>query len=403
MQQLVRLWKRPCKGGREFRYVLIWYDEDGRERWHTLGHADGRKAERQRAQKERELRMGLVGPRSMKLSEFLKDSVVRTRGQVRESTIREACIAMRHFIGVIGDIDYQKVSHKHGERFLQGSLDARNAPATAAKKLRHLKRVFQLALDRGQLEQNPLKRVRPPRIPRRSVHVFSEEECVRLIRAARQSEPRTAVKWELLIRMALCTGMRRGELLNLTWQDIDFERKTVEVAPKQNADYTWEWHIKDVDRRTLPLTEQLLRLLAQHHTEQPEAHPYVFVPAQRYERIQQCRKEGRWSVMQGCCPLNNLSDRFRTILRRAGIERGEFHDLRRTCLSGWLAQGLSEHDVMNLAGHSCFETTRRFYLAVRDDLVERARVASDRMACHDFIANSLQVASETPNEKGCQP
>jgi integrase len=63
-------------------------------------------------------------------------------------------------------------------------------------------------------------------------------------------------------------------------------------------------------------------------------------------------------------------------LERAAIENGEFHDLRRTCLSRWLANGLTEYDVMQLAGHSEFSTTHRFYLAVRSDLIDRARAAT---------------------------
>ena len=46
------------------------------------------------------------------------------------------------------------------------------------------------------------------------------------------------IPWELLIRMALCTGMRRGELLNLTWRDINFERVCVDVSPKQDTKET---------------------------------------------------------------------------------------------------------------------------------------------------------------------
>ena len=42
----------------------------------------------------------------------------------------------------------------------------------------------------------------------------------------------------------------------------------------------------------------------------------------------------------------------------------------------WLANGMSEHDVMVLAGHASFATTHKFYLAVADDLVDRARVAT---------------------------
>ena len=63
-------------------------------------------------------------------------------------------------------------------------------------------------------------------------------------------------------------------------------------------------------------------------------------------------------------------------MAKAGIEMGEFYDLRRNCLTNWLANGLSEYDVMTMAGHASFETTRRFYLAVRKDLLDRARKAS---------------------------
>ena len=61
---------------------------------------------------------------------------------------------------------------------------------------------------------------------------------------------------------------------------------------------------------------------------------------------------------------------------RAAIDKGTFHDLRRTCLSRWIENGLSEFDVMNLAGHSDFQTKHRFYLAIRRDLISRARDAT---------------------------
>ena len=180
----------------------------------------------------------------------------------------------------------------------------------------------------------------------------------------------------LLIVTALNTGLRRGELLNITWCDIDFEKQVVEATPKRDTDQTWEWHIKDTERRRVPLTGEVVGLLAQHQTEQPTGYPYVFVPPSRYDRIQSLRRKRVWSVRKGNCPLNNFSRQFRTILSRAGIEQGEFHDLRRTCLSNWFANGLREYDVMKMAGHSSFETTRTFYLAIHDDLLERTRTAS---------------------------
>ena len=188
--------------------MLIWNDERGKQRQQALGHADAKKAERQRAQKERELRMGIVEPDSMKLSEFLEDSLMRTRGQVRESTLYQAKLAMEHFIEIVGNFDYHKVKHHHGECFVQVCLDRGNSPATVAKKLRHLKRIFQLAVDRGQLEGNSFRGIKQPRTPRRRIRVLRHDECALILKSARKYEAHSSVKWELLIKLALYTGRK---------------------------------------------------------------------------------------------------------------------------------------------------------------------------------------------------
>ena len=48
--------------------------------------------------------------------------------------------------------------------------------------------------------------------------------------------------------------MRKSEILNTVWSDIDFDNMTIEISPKENTDYTWAWEIKDTDSRTLPLS-----------------------------------------------------------------------------------------------------------------------------------------------------
>ena len=78
MRQLVRLNKRVSSDGSRFTYVLRYVDSSGKRRWETLGHSDKRKAEKQRTQKERELRIGHVDPASMRLSDFLEDSLAKT-------------------------------------------------------------------------------------------------------------------------------------------------------------------------------------------------------------------------------------------------------------------------------------------------------------------------------------
>ena len=64
---------------------------------------------------------------------------------------------------------------------------------------------------------------------------------------------------------------------------------------------------------------------------------------------------------------------------------------------------MSEHDVMTLAGHSSFATTHKFYLAVADDLVDRARQAT----AQSFNQNLLQICcssdflKETKKDNNC--
>jgi integrase len=172
--------------------------------------------------------------------------------------------------------------------------------------------------------------------------------------------------------------MRRAELLNCTWGDVDFGAQTIEVNPKQNTKETWERLVKDADHRTLPLTEEIVQMLVDHQAQQPEGHPYVFVPTARYDYIQEVlRQKGKWTLTDSRLKVvDNFRRQFNRMLKRAGVKKGIFHDFRRTAISMWFANGMSEHDVMVLAGHASFATTHEFYLVVADDLIHRARAAT---------------------------
>jgi integrase len=104
---------------------------------------------------------------------------------------------------------------------------------------------------------------------------------------------------------------------------------------------------------------------------------------------------GQWTVEKGRSPLSKFCHHFNKIRQRAGIEVGTFHDLRRTCLSNWVTQRLSLHEVKELAGHASIETTDRFYLAVRKDVVDRARAASEASRKGDSVARLLRTPCES--------
>ena len=407
-KQLVRLWERPSYDGRRFRYYLLYTDEHGRRRQKSLGHADRRKAERQRAKFERRLTMGIVEPGSMRLKGFVEDSLKRTGDQIRESTHREYRSAMEDFIRVIGNIDFRRVSLGDAEFYRQRCLNRGNSPATVAKKLTEIKCIFNTAVARGQLDENPLRYIKMPRCTQNEINIYNDCECERILKAARdltkKSNDQRRLRWDLLIVVALSTALRRGELLNCTWRDIDFEEQTIRVSPKANTAETWEWLIKDTDCRTLPLTDALTQFLVDHQGRRPEGHPYVFVPPARYDYIQrELRAKGKWTYSDSRLKvINNFCPDFRKILRRADIEDGEFHDLRRTAICNWFKEGMREYDVMKLAGHADFKTTHKYYLRVHDDLVDRARQATARGLCKNLLQNCCSGYFSPQAGKDCQ-
>jgi integrase len=408
MKQLVRLWERPSYDGRRFTYYLLYTDEQGKRRQKSLGHADRRKAERQRAKFERKLVMDIVEPGSMKLSDFVEDSLKKTGSQIRESTQKGYYSAMEDFIRVVGNMDFRRISLDHAEYYRQRCLDKGNSPATVKKKLTEIKTLFGMAVKRKQLDENPLRYIQMPKCPDNEIHIYSDTECQRIVKAAqditKNTNERKRPKWNLLIIIALSTGMRRGELLNCTWSDIDFEEQTIKVSPKANNAETWEWGIKDKDRRTLPLTDTLTQLLVDHQGRQPEGYPYVFVPSARYDYIQrELRAKDNWTYSDSRTKvIVNFRWYFNKILCRASVKEGQFHDLRRTAICNWFREGLKELEVMRLAGHANFATTHKYYLRVRDDLVDRAREATARGLCQNLLQNCCNGDFRSPDKKTCR-
>ncbi|MHC4266284.1 MAG: tyrosine-type recombinase/integrase, partial [Planctomycetota bacterium] len=111
-----------------------------------------------------------------------------------------------------------------------------------------MKVVFELAKKRKQLDEHPLQHLKPPKTSKNiKIRTYSEDECNRLIKEASNFQRDNILEWDLVITLALTTGMRKSELLNMVWNDIDFGDMTIEVHPKENTDYTWEWQIKDYD------------------------------------------------------------------------------------------------------------------------------------------------------------
>ncbi len=178
--------------------------------------------------------------------------------------------------------------------------------------------------------------------------------------------------WQVLISVAYGSGLRRGEMLNLTWADVDFEKQRIHVQAKSPSPSLLEWEPKDHENRVVPVSAEAIQLLANMQAESNEGFPYVFISVTRLKQIRQRQRAGRWNPRSDV--VNNLGRDFGTLLRRAGVEPCTLHDLRRSAITNW-AQHLPIQVVQQLAGHSDISTTRKYYLTVRpEDMASANRV-----------------------------
>jgi integrase len=121
---------------------------------------------------------------------------------------------------------------RHAEAFIAGRLASGLAVGTVNKDIRTLRRIFNLAIDpRGYLRenQNPFGRIRQRKRVQKKIRYVSTKEYRTLLSAT----PR--LWWRVLMSIAYGSGLQRGEILNLTWADIDFENQRIHVLMKESS------------------------------------------------------------------------------------------------------------------------------------------------------------------------
>jgi integrase len=194
-------------------------------------------------------------------------------------------------------------------------------PATVNRDLVVLRHMFQKAREWGKALENPVSHQKPLRAENRRLRYLSQEEITRLLDAA------DGILRPLLV-VALHTGLGRGELFSLTWQDVDVKQGVIRVL-----------HTKNGERREIPMTDTLRATLQQlpRHL----ASDHVF-PGKTGQGLVDIRK------------------RFHRALKHAGIEGFVFHDLRHTFASHLVMAGIDLVTVKEFMGHKDLKMTLRY-------------------------------------------
>ena len=190
---------------------------------------------------------------------------------------------------------------------------------------------------------------------------------------------------EVLFLVALYTGLREGEILALTWNDIDFIKNTITVSKTVSivVDITKESRSKGYisigtpktvkGNRVVPLPDFLVKRLKQYKLFKKEESLKIGIQFKESNNLFTTRKGTMLSAV-------NLQRMFKEILLKASIENRKFHDLRHTYATRLFELGESAKTVQELLGHSSISMTLDIYTHVLKETKETAIEKLDELS-----------------------
>lgn len=240
--------------------------------------------------------------------------------------------AFDHFVRLFGDIDLNSITAQHWDLFKSNRIKDVSA-VTVNIELRTLKAILNTALRWELIKKNAFSKQKLFSIPEQYPVFLTIEEFKFLYQTVQE-------QWfKDVLMIAVSTGMRRGELCNLQWKDIDLNRKIIIV---QSGD---TFKTKQGRNRIIPMNDiafEIFQRLFGKKQIKKYNHDYVFIS---------CRHH--------IFPLT-LSKKFKeyVILAKMNNQKLHFHSLRHTFAS-WLVQSnTSLYEVQKLLGHSDSKTTQ---------------------------------------------
>jgi len=224
----------------------------------------------------------------------------------------------------VGNLPLRFFTTKLVEEFQTRRLTHGNKPATVNRLLATLKHMFTKAVDWEMVEEEALKRVRKVKLLRednRRLRFLSKEEMLRLLESC-------SSHLHPIVLTALNTGMRKSEILNLRWDQVDFKHGFILLGVTKSG-----------ERREIPMNQILREALRK--IPRRLNNPHVFT-----------NEKGK--------PYKDVKGSFASALRKAGIKDFKFHDLRHTFASHLVMEGVDLTTVKELLGHKTLNMTLRY-------------------------------------------
>ncbi len=290
------------------------------------------------------------------------------RGTVKQSTLENyAYIARLHIIPELGRVRLKALKSRDARRLYREKLEAGLSPRTVQIIHTVLRKALQQAVRDDVLPRNVCDAVTAPRQTKKEMQPLTPEQAKRLLENVHEDRLRA------LYILAVTAGLREGELLGLRWEDVDLERKLLQVRRQltRTSDGLSFTAPKRGKARVVRLTDMAIAALKAHREAQNE---------------EQARAGSLWeetslvftSTIGTPVDVGNLTYRsFRPLLKRTNLPQIRFHDLRHTCATLLLSKGTHPKIVQEMLGHANISMTMDTYSHVLPDMQEKAVSAMD--------------------------
>lgn len=332
------------------------------------------------AKTEREVKRKLIAIQIEMQRKHLRTDRVPTVGQFLEYWLSQsvkprvrpltaagyAVNVRKHIVPTLGNMKLDRLTPQN----VQELLNDRLAAGLSAKTVNYVHQVLRTALGTAVrwelIDRNVAKLVDPPRGKRPRIRALGADEARRFLDSVRGN------RLEALYSVALALGLRQGEALGLRWQDVDLDGGILQVRHQLQRIETKLTLVEpktERSRRTLVMPPSIVDRLREHSKRQLGEKLWAgskwvdndLVFGNRFGAPLQARRV--------------IAD-FHKALRDAGLPRIRFHDLRHSCATLLLIQGVSPRVVMEVLGHSEISMTMDTYSHVVPEL---RREAADRM------------------------
>src|SRR5262249_15635727 len=152
--------------------------------------------------------------------------------QQAQSTQYQKMLLFQGFSKEFGDLDLDKLTPDF-LRSWRNALRKRLAPGTVRYYLDVFSSVLTFGFEMGWLAEQPMHKVRKPPVSQARIRFLDADEQVRLLSACKRSK---CPFLHALVLLAMTTGMRKREMLRLTWRDVDLERGMARLTRTKNGE-----------------------------------------------------------------------------------------------------------------------------------------------------------------------